>query len=327
VVDIASRHLPPPVAAERAVAAAGAAGDARAASAPGAALAAHKIDSLLRGNWATELVARQRATGRPVIVVAALPSMGRTCRDGVVLVDGEELDSGARDARAAATTSRPAEHLRRAGASAVVEVAAAAGLAALADHADRPVRSPFVVVDAATIDDLREIGTAWRRFAPDAILAGTAEAIAVAAAPDASDPPVAPTVTGELLVVCGSLHPSARRQLERLAQRDVDGLAVVASPGDVVAPVPAEAAAAMAVHLATRARGVLAARQPAAVIVIGGDTAGALLGDAPRLVGGMVAPGAPWSRPVRADGPLVVTRAGSFGADDALVDLVGALRP
>jgi uncharacterized protein YgbK (DUF1537 family) len=41
----------------------------------------------------------------------------------------------------------------------------------------------------------------------------------------------------------------------------------------------------------------------------------------------MVAPGAPWSRPVRADGPLVVTRAGSFGADDALVDLVGALRP
>ena len=34
---------------------------------------AHKIDSTLRGNWASELVARHAATGHPVLVVPAYP--------------------------------------------------------------------------------------------------------------------------------------------------------------------------------------------------------------------------------------------------------------
>ena len=52
---------------------------------------------------------------------------------------------------------------------------------------------------------------------------------------------------------------------------------------------------------------------PDTLVVIGGDTAAALLGDAPRMVGGFVAPGMPWSRDDDGGGPLVVTKAGGFG--------------
>jgi uncharacterized protein YgbK (DUF1537 family) len=58
----------------------------------------------------------------------------------------------------------------------------------------------------------------------------------------------------------------------------------------------------------------------ATLVVLGGDTAAAVLGPAPLAVGGTVAPGAPWAR--RRDGLLVVTRAGGFGAANAVVDLL-----
>ena len=103
VVDIASRHLPPAVAAERAVAAASEPAHRR----------AHKIDSLLRGNWAHELLAVQRAAGDRVLLVPASPQLGRTCRGGVVHVDGVPV--GAHDARraTASPTRRRAPRGRR----------------------------------------------------------------------------------------------------------------------------------------------------------------------------------------------------------------------
>ena len=66
VVDIGSRHAPVSVAAERAVVAA----------ATPARRRAHKIDSLLRGNWAHELVAVQRASGGRVLLVAGAAPVG-----------------------------------------------------------------------------------------------------------------------------------------------------------------------------------------------------------------------------------------------------------
>ena len=49
-----------------------------------------KIDSLLRGHVAATVRAA-RATGRPVIVAAGNPALGRTVVGGVVLVDGIPL--------------------------------------------------------------------------------------------------------------------------------------------------------------------------------------------------------------------------------------------
>src|SRR4051812_42181471 len=73
VVDLGSRHLAPALAAELASSAATA-----------ARRRGHKIDSTLRGQWAAELVGVRRRTGARVLVVPALPRLGRTCVDGTV---------------------------------------------------------------------------------------------------------------------------------------------------------------------------------------------------------------------------------------------------
>ncbi len=139
--------------------------------------AAWKLDSRLRGNWADELVALARWRDRPVWVVAALPSMRRSCRNGVV-----------RDETTGDVLGRPAAVLGEAA----------------------------VVWDAATDDDLAAIGARWRAV-PDAerpVLAGTSAAVAAAVAPGARPGPV--PIEAPVVVVCGSLHPAARAELAQL---------------------------------------------------------------------------------------------------------------
>ena len=80
----------------------------------------HKIDSTLRGRWADELVAVQRHDGCRVLVVAALPRLGRTCIGGVVHVDGTPLQLD--DVRHGRAPARPADVLAAAGAGDVVEL-------------------------------------------------------------------------------------------------------------------------------------------------------------------------------------------------------------
>jgi uncharacterized protein YgbK (DUF1537 family) len=306
VVDIGSRHMTRSAAAERAAAVAG----------EPARRHAHKIDSLLRGNWAAELVAVQQATGERVLLVPALPRLGRVCRDGVVHVDGVPV--GGRDARRAALSPRPADHLSEAGAADVVELAGADAVEAwLTDGA------AVAVCDATTDADLSAIAAAWHRSV-GIRLAGTAGSIAAAVAPVSSASAPVPLV-GEVLVVCGSLHATARAQLDALGWRS--DVTVVSSPLPAD-PVVADAdAARMAADLGAAARKLLDRRPFGVVVIIGGDTAAAVLGDEPLVVGGTLAPGVPWSRRVDGDGPLVVTKAGGFGHRDTLVDLLAGRRP
>ncbi len=90
----------------------------------------------------------------------------------------------------------------------------------------------------------------------------------------------------------------------------------------------ADAAAAAMAEMARAVSAIAANHQLGAMVVIGGDTADAVLGPERLDVGGLVVDGTPWSlRPGR-DRPLIVTRAGGFGGPDALVDLVwGTLTP
>ena len=60
------------------------------------------------------------------------------------------------------------------------------------------------------------------------------------------------------------------------------------------------------------------------LVIIGGDTAAALLGDAPRRVHGTVLPGLPWSLDEHDGGPVVVTKAGGFGDEHTLVRLLSS---
>ena len=321
VVDLGSRHLSHREARDRAT------------SLTGGALRGHKIDSALRGNWADELAGR--AEQCPILLVPALPEFGRVCIGGEVLDHGRPVHEGAAgtDVRRRIATSRPAELLRSAGVDTVVEVADTEQLGAwLADPAG------IAVADAHSDDDIAAIVDAWAQN-PEVVLAGPSAV--VGRARTGHVPPASlPQLDGPVLVVCGSVHPLARAQLafaerrgtpvttladEITARQLVDHgtLALVTEipVGDVDAPMAIAAAAGLA-------RGVtdLRARvELAALVLIGGDTAAAVLDGRPAVVHATAGPGTAW---VTVDGdPLpVITRSGGFGSEAALVELLRDLR-
>lgn len=256
VVDLGTRELDPASAAQRA-----------AAFAP----AAWKLDSRLRGNWPAELRALATTTERAVWVVAALPSMGRICVDGVVRSSTEVF-------------GRPGK--------------------ALGDAA--------IVWDAVTAADLADVGARWRAL-PERerpVLAGTSAAVAAAVAPDAAPQPS--RLPAPIVVACGSLHPAARAELGSLPP----GVVVVATdPERVVEPERAAQALAEQLHRI----GPIGT-----LVIVGGATAAAVLGDGPVLVGGLLAPGVPWARRPDGAGPLIVTRSGGFHGPAALAPLLEA---
>ncbi len=315
VVDLETRHTSPAEAADRAVA----------VERPGP--AAHKVDSTLRGNWSVELAARHRASGRPALLVPAFPALARTCVNGTVLEHGRPVHEGPPDPRSRVQTSRPADLLS--GAADVVELADRQAVGAW-------LSSPhgIGIADATSDDDIDAIVGAWRD-ASDVLLAGTSAVIGAAAGDRGAgaDPPA---VDGPILVVCGSVHPMARAQITELERRGVvvtsivDGLAidtlrrdrrlVLATEipfGDVDTPL----AIAAATTLARGVRDILEIVDVGALVLLGGDTTAAVLGDADVDVHGTIASGTAWSTVEGLSMP-VITRAGGFGSDHALVDLL-----
>jgi uncharacterized protein YgbK (DUF1537 family) len=278
VADLASRHLSP----KRAATAS--------AKLPAALWNAHKIDSMLRGNWAHEVRARHEATGQRVLLMPAWPAMGRTCIHGEVYVGGDGV-AGVRQQ--------------------LPEASLLADVAAL----ERWLAGdePFAAVDIWTTEEMHDV--ARRVAARDVLIAGPAGPIGAvfAARHGTVVPPPSPLLQDPVLVVCGSATDVSREQLRQLqiARPDIDVLAAPAATGTLSRDVT--------ILLTAVARERL--DSVATLVVIGGDTAAALLGDAPRLVFGTVAPGMPWSRDEQGGGLLVITKAGAFGRDDVLVDL------
>ena len=325
VVDLGSRHLSPASAADRV------------ADLSDARYHAHKIDSTLRGNWPTELAARARKA--PVLLVPSLPALGRTCEGGVVLELGRPVHEGnaASDVRLAVRTSRPAEALARAGERQAHELTLHDGLSAWLDDPDG-----VAVVDAVDDGEIDEIVGRWSEHAADIVLAGTSAVVGTAArvVPHGDETPEPPTVDGPILVVCGSVHPASRRQIEFAERRGIpvssiaddiavrqlerDGTLIVETEipvGDVDEPMAVAAASALA-------RGVHDIRRHVelgAIVVLGGDTATAVIGDAEVHVLGSLGPGEAWVDAGGFDAPIV-TRSGGFGADHALVGLIDRLR-
>jgi uncharacterized protein YgbK (DUF1537 family) len=268
------------------------AAEARAEAAPVAHWNAHKIDSTLRGNWADEVRARVRVIGQRVVVVPAWPQMGRTCVEGVVHVGGTAVGDVADHLPEADLIADPAELARW---------LAADGRMGVVDVLDE--RSMVEVARTLAGHGVLVVGPAGPIGAAFAAHRGSERSndIVRCATP--------------ALVVRGSATDVSRRQMERLAAAcpTVELLETPPAVGDLVPDV--------AIELAGRARARMAERSYATVVLIGGDTAAAVLGAAPRLVGGTVAPGLPWSRDRRGDGPLVVTKAGGFGTPETLAEL------
>ena len=310
---------------------------------------AYKLDSTLRGGWAADVVRlADSVTGR-VVVIPAFPAMGRTCLGGVVHLHGRPLEVD--DARSSMCSPAPAAHLVAAGVrrTDIAELRDPMEIGRWTDDLSGVPR--FAVCDAQTDDDLVAIGRALAghdRLAVDEVpvVVGTSASVAATVAADvavAADGigqagsvvaigSAAPRFSGfvggptpVVLVVCGSLHPMARSQVAALRSAARVEVAVITAGQPSRLPVGSVAARRVASDLAGRSRHHLGDVRVDAVIVVGGDTAAAVLGPAPRLVGGVVGTGMPWSIPLDESGPVVVTKAGGFGTPDTLVDLIDAL--
>ena len=259
----------------------------RVAGLPSAAWRAHKTDSLLRGNWPAEVGA---LPGR-VLFVPAWPEMDRVCVGGVVHAGGVSV--GAVQDRLRSAVLLPDD--------AALDRWLAGG-------------EGIGVADADTEERLRAVAEAAAN-AVDVVVAGPAGAVGAAhrARFGSAGPGPCPWPEGPVLVVNGSASAVAHEQVRRLREErpEVRVLSVPETDADL----HPELAQAVAAEAGALMAGI------ATVVVIGGDTAAALLGDAPRRVGGFAAPGMPWSLDERGGGPLVVSKAGAFGGPDALLGL------
>ena len=307
LLDVASRHVEGVEAGRRVVA----------AHRHPARHRCHKMDSGLRGNWAYEVAALLGA-GHRVGVIASYPDAGRRCRGGTVYVHGVPVAEGplGRDPRNPLPSSRPEDYLRAAGCG------------------DALLGGGVVVLDA---DDNSELRAAAKLcHAESRIPVGATGALAAYAALIRNQPPAGPPMLPRpALVVCGSLHPMSRRQVARLPAARFDatqtdlaeeelrqGDDAVLATADSTGPIADSAAEAMAGKVAASVQELLARGVVGTLVVLGGDTAGAILGDRTMLVEGCVVTGVPVSR-VAGDDLRIVTKGGSIGDENTLCRILG----
>lgn len=311
VVDLATRHREPGHAARRA-------GSMEA----NALRHAHKMDSTLRGNWAVELAGRIRAGRGRIVVAAAFPAAGRVCEGGVVYDHGVPVADGpaGQDPRRPVRESAPAAHLRAASVDAVAELADADGLAVWLASRTRGV----AVVDASTDADLDAIAALVAAHG-DVVLAGTAATIGAFARRlgKGARPPAPFRAVAPALVVVGSAHPMARLQVAALVAAGGSTDDRTAACFVVTAPDEAGDPVDVASDLAARAAAAHAERGDRTLVIVGGDTAEAVLGRRALRVDGSVDVGVARCRLMDDPGVTVLTKPGGFGDEGTLVRLLG----
>lgn len=305
VTDLRSRHVEPSAAAQRV----------RTARERSGAVLLHKVDSTLRGNWPEEVAAL--AESAPVVMIPAYPDAGRTCLAGEVFVHGVPVTRSefANDARSPVRTSTPANLLR------AVTAGDAGALARWL--ASRPMG--ICVCDARTNGDIAELVQAARAV-PSVVLCGpaaVARALAVDAAAKVRPRAQAALPGGPAVVVCGSRHPRSRAQAA--AVDGIDGVTVLLPPAGLDADADAEV---VALELAGRAHDAVANTGARTVVLLGGDTAEAFIGE--RSVRVLGSAGTNRTLVGTAVGRLsingrdlcVITKPGGFGDDRTVADLL-----
>ena len=330
VVDTASRGLAPEDAYRRARAAAERLQEA------GAQLIYKKIDSTLRGPLGAEIDAVMDACRLPMaLVCSAYPAQGRTMVDGVLLVAGVPVAKTAAAAEPQAPVQeshlptllsrqahRPVQWLPRSAAG-HVSTHLLAKLQTLAARYDDT--GSIVVCDAQDDEDLTAIVLAAHSLEPSlarpALLIGSAGLARPLAARLAQR---TKRLDRSVLVLCGSLHPTARVQVRRVELANEPLVTVLTTPAQPgIYPDPTGA-------LAAEAKAWLADHEASGIVVTGGDTLGTLLRAmlahgvdleqeaAPGIPLGRIA-GGPWA------GLRIISKAGGFGGPDVLVDAVQLL--
>jgi uncharacterized protein YgbK (DUF1537 family) len=297
VVDLRSRHI----------SASEARGRIEATTTP--AHRVHKIDSTLRGNWAVELAALV-GLGRRVVLIPSHPLAGRTCTGGVVYVNGVPVADSelGNDPRLPVRSSRPSEYLPG------TEMAGPEALEAWLRQSGPGV----AIVDASTLSEIdRLVGIAL--VALDVVVSGPASVVGAVAAiwapPDAAANLPDPLLPKPVVVVCASLHPVSRAQIAAVAAAGVE----VVTSSQVRATDPE----AIASEVAERAHQLVAMQRAKSVILVGGDTAEAFIGDSVVRVFGSIDVGVSLGdADVRGMRLRVASKPGGFGTPNTLVDLV-----
>ena len=293
VVDTASRHLTPEAAFEKVLNVHQRTADYR----------CHKMDAGLRGNWPHEIHALVEL-GYRVAVVPSFPDAGRQCRNGVVYIQGVpvlESPFGS-DPLTAPCSSRPLEVLEEAGC----------------------IFDEVVVWDA---DNNAELNRAtYRSLEEDRVLVGPAGALGSYAAHVLGEPQRATIpIAKPVLILCGSLNATSRQQLEQLTCTQLEFGEPIGSLEEVsvlATPMPSGSIDdAMAVAMAKKVADLVHAQplNAGTLIVIGGDTVAAIVGDETLHAIGTVDSGIPVSR---YRGSVLITKGGGIGVLDSLVNLV-----
>ena len=279
----------------------------------------HKMDSGLRGNWAHEVAALVEA-GHRVGLLASFPDAGRRCHDGTVFIHDVPVAESAfgRDPRNRLLSSRPVDHLIAAGCATALE------------------KGALIVLDADTNDELN--AAAKRCLDEQRLLVGTTGGIGAYAAAQRQVPMALPmrrcALPRPALVVCGSLHPLSRVQIAALGcsitplDAADQALATLASGTDAALATATRATAigdaeaeATAANLARTTWRILAASGAPTLIVLGGDTAAAILGDRELRILGSVDVGVPLAMGEN-DKLHIVAKGGGIGTPETLQGLL-----
>ena len=269
----------------------------------------HKIDSTLRGNWAEELAALVQG-GRRVVLIPSHPRAGRVCIGGIVHVNGTPVAESeiGNDPRLPVRSSRPSETLSG------IELAGPAALGTWLATST----AGTAIVDAVTLADIDQLASLALRM-DDIVLAGPAsvvEAVARLCAPTGGSPSLPdPLLPKPIVVVCASLHPVSRQQIARVAGAGIE----VVTSSELRGSEPD----AVAAEVAGRAHRRVDEIQARTVILVGGDTAEAFIGDSVVRVFGSIDVGVSvGDAEIRGRRLRVVSKPGGFGTPNTLLDLV-----
>ena len=268
---------------------------------------AHKMDAGLRGNWAHEAFVLAE-NGHKIAIVPSFPDAGRRCKDGVVYInDLPVLESPfGQDPLTAPISNRPIDVL---------------------EHT-KCVHDNIVIWDA---NDTPELNAAARRclnehrimFGP----AGAVGAFADQVLPERKPAPI--RIEPPVLVVCGSLNATSRGQLAALGERTHmpgDPVELSSNLTVIVSELPAGGITGQQAQTKARQMAEIADAHFSdlgTLIVIGGDTSAAIVGDETLEVLGTVDAGIPISR---FRGKLLITKGGGIGTEQTLVKLLSSLR-
>jgi len=323
-----------------------------------------KIDSTLRGNIGAEVDGLLEGLGlHRALIAPAFPAAGRTVQKGILRVHGVPLADTefSRDpqwpARESHVPTLLAGQTRRTVGHLPLEVVAR-GEGAIR-RALQASKAELIVADAVETEQLHALAQAALQMPQPWLCCGSAGLAGgwlhtLGLARPATEPFHWPPRTGPVLVVAGSRHPATVRQLRQAQeQREMQWLRIAPGEGEAhlywgqarqmlaeghpvalttaFSPYRPGEEATVAAHLAHAAAGVCARIGILGLILTGGDTAEAVcmaLGMAGLEVVGEVQSGIPAAngRGGQGDGLRIVTKAGGFGDDSALVQAIDFIR-